>query len=231
MADINIQIKDLEGNDLFPKTKASVIVNSSGEYIEDIEKNAQENKIESIVVNGTPADVQNKVATITVETNNDVYSMVKQTTAESGYLSSYSLTKNGENVGDKINIPKDMVIQSGSVETVSQANTPYQGAQVGDLYLDLVLANTTNNHIYIPVNELVDVYTGGNGINISNNTVSINLDYLKQTFPTKQTTLSGYGITDAYTKSEVYSKSETYTKTEVDTKFNNLNYLTYSILE
>ena len=33
----------------------------------------------------------------------------------------------------------------------------------------------------------------------------------------KPTTLSGYGITDAYTKTDVYTKSDVYTKTEVDT--------------
>ena len=34
------------------------------------------------------------------------YSIVKQGTAESGYLSTYYLTKGGEQVGEKINIPR-----------------------------------------------------------------------------------------------------------------------------
>lgn len=58
-----------------------------------------------------------------------------------------------------IDIPKDMVVESGSVETVETADVPYEGAQVGDKYIDLVIANATSDHIYIPANSLVDIYT------------------------------------------------------------------------
>ena len=58
-----------------------------------------------------------------------------------------------------IDIPKDMVVESGSVGTVETADVPYEGAQVGDKYIDLVIANATSDHIYIPVNSLVDIYT------------------------------------------------------------------------
>lgn len=58
-----------------------------------------------------------------------------------------------------IDIPKDMVVESGTVGTVTTADIPYPGAQVGDKYIDLVIANATSDHIYIPANSLVDVYT------------------------------------------------------------------------
>lgn len=45
--------------------------------------------------------------------------------------------------------------------------------------------------------------TAGTGVIISNNTISINLTELKNTFATKSTTLAGYGITDCYTKTQV----------------------------
>ena len=64
----------------------------------------------------------------------------------------------GEKLAD-IDIPKDMVVESGSVGTVTTADVPYTGAQVGDKYIDLVIANATSDHIYIPANSLVDVYT------------------------------------------------------------------------
>lgn len=60
-----------------------------------------------------------------------------------------------------IDIPKDMVVESGTVETVTTPDDPYPGAQVGDKYIDLILANATSSHVYIPVKDLVDVYTGG----------------------------------------------------------------------
>lgn len=58
-----------------------------------------------------------------------------------------------------IDIPKDMVVESGSVGTVTTADVPYAGAQVGDKYIDLVIANASSDHIYIPANSLVDIYT------------------------------------------------------------------------
>lgn len=60
-----------------------------------------------------------------------------------------------------IDIPKDMVVESGTVETVTTQDVPYPGAQVGDKYIDLILANATSSHVYIPVKDLVDTYTGG----------------------------------------------------------------------
>lgn len=57
-----------------------------------------------------------------------------------------------------IDIPKDLVVTSGTVGTVTEADKPYAGAQVGDAYIDLAIANQTE-HIYIPAKNLVDVYT------------------------------------------------------------------------
>lgn len=57
-----------------------------------------------------------------------------------------------------INIPKDLVIESGSVGTVTADDEPYAGAKEGDKYIDLVIQNQTE-HLYIPANALVDIYT------------------------------------------------------------------------
>lgn len=201
MADKNIQIKDLNGNNLFPKTKASVVINNNNENLGDVEAGANVNIIETIKKNGTALSVNNKAVDITVEE----YSLVKQATAESGFASTYYLTKNGTLTGDKINIPKDMVVQSGSVKTVTTANSPVTGYNVGDKYIDLVLANAANSHIYILVSDLIDTYTAGTSISISNNVISVDVNSLKSTFATKATTLAGYGITDAVSKSEFNS--------------------------
>lgn len=108
------------------------------------------------------------------------YTIKKQSTAETGYSSTYQLfsvdSSNTETaVGEKINIPKDMVVESGTVETVTTADQPYQGAVVGDKYIDLVIANKSSSHIYIPVTDLVDEYTAGNGLSLSNGEFSVNL--------------------------------------------------------
>lgn len=109
------------------------------------------------------------------------YSVAKQATAEAGFLSTYYLTKDGAQVGEKINIPKDFLVNSADIKTVETADTPYEGAQVGDLYIDFVInsksADDTASHVYLPVNELVDAYTGGNGIEVSaQNLISAKID-------------------------------------------------------
>lgn len=55
----------------------------------------------------------------------------------------------------QINIPKDMVVESGSVKECTVDGQP-SGFKKGDKYIDLVIANKTDSHIYIPVNDLVD---------------------------------------------------------------------------
>ena len=109
------------------------------------------------------------------------YTIVKQSAAEAGYLATYYLTKGGEQVGEKINIPKDFLVNSAEILKVETENQPYDGAQVGDLYIDFVInskgADDTATHIYLPVNELVDAYTSGNGIEVSaSNVISAKID-------------------------------------------------------
>lgn len=58
-----------------------------------------------------------------------------------------------------INIPKDLFVSGGSVKTVTVADEPYEGAKVGDKYIELVIANASQDKLYIPANSLVDIYT------------------------------------------------------------------------
>lgn len=115
------------------------------------------------------------------ETTQVVYSIAESTTT-TGYAKTYSLTADGVETGVKINIPKDLVVQSGQIQTVTTADTPYQGAAVGDKYIDLTLNDATEDHIYIPVEDLVDVYTAGTGINISaSNEISVDTTVIATT--------------------------------------------------
>lgn len=82
---------------------------------------------------------------------------------------------NSSYVGDEITIPKDLVISSGSLEIVSETDIPYNGAVIGEPYLDIVLNNADSDHIYIPVKGLVDTYNAGDGLQLVDGTFSINL--------------------------------------------------------
>lgn len=100
----------------------------------------------------------------------------KLETATEGFSASYQMVnKDGTRLGAVIDIPKDMVVQSGTVETVTEADTPVAGYKVGDRYIDLLLANADNTHIYILASDLVTTYEAGNGITITNNVIAVNV--------------------------------------------------------
>ena len=100
-----------------------------------------------------------------------------------------------------INIPKDMMVESGSVVDIvfkASDNTLHEGSESGPdvteaimgpgvtptaadagKYIKLVLANSGDTALYIKATDLVDVYTGGTTadivVSISNNVVTATL--------------------------------------------------------
>ena len=101
----------------------------------------------------------------------------KQSTAESGYIATYVIKQGGTALSPKINIPKDYLVKSASMGTVTTANSPVSGYAVGDKYLDFVIntkdSSGTDEHIYVNVKDLIDTYTAGSGLTLSNNEFSI----------------------------------------------------------
>lgn len=99
-------------------------------------------------------------------------------TAESGYIASYVVKQNGSQVGATINIPKDYLVKSATVGTVTTANDPVTGYGVGDRYIDFII-NTkdnsgTNEHLYLLVSDLVDEYLADeNTLTLNSNTFSV----------------------------------------------------------
>lgn len=71
--------------------------------------------------------------------------------SSTSYAKVYSIKQGGTVVGT-INIPKDMVVQSGQI-----VKNP--SGQTAGTYLELTLANTDNTKIYISVSDLIDIYT------------------------------------------------------------------------
>ena len=107
-----------------------------------------------------------------------IVTVEKLATAESGYLSSYVVKQNDTQVGDTINIPKDYLVKSATMETCSVANTPVSGYAIGDKYLDFVIntkdSSATDSHIYILVSDLIDTYTAdGSTLQLSNGQFSV----------------------------------------------------------
>lgn len=96
--------------------------------------------------------------------------MVKDETAAAGDVATYHLTKDGVNEGIAINIPKDLVVASGSVETFVAGKLPEGVAEAGT-YIQLNLANSAKP-LYINVGTLIKYVTGGSG---ENDAIQINV--------------------------------------------------------
>lgn len=86
------------------------------------------------------------------------YTIAKKTDA-GDYAAVYQLTKDGVAVGVDINIPKDIVVKSGSVQTYEAGSLP-TGVPEAGTYLVLTLANATSDKVYINVSDLIEYVTG-----------------------------------------------------------------------
>ena len=205
----NVQLKDMEGNLVNPKTLGSIVFNNSNESLGTVEAGAEVNIIESVKVNGTALPISNKEVNVEIAAHKE-YS-VGTATATEGFLRAWQLTKDGQAIATstKIDLPKDIVLQEGAVLECttpdyiggdSSTGIPCPGAQVGEKYIHLVLANATEDDLFVNVSSLIDEYTQGTGINISNREIAID-----NTVATKGNTLAHYGIVDSMTKTEMDS--------------------------
>ena len=134
--------------------------------------------------NLTTKDKATIVAAINSLKTESTVTVEKKQTAEEGFAATYIIKQNEKQVGSSINIPKDFLVKSGTVKTVSTINQPVNGYKVGQKYLDFVVNTASNDgqesHIYILVEDLVDVYTGSTGDQIAvvvgnDNTISASL--------------------------------------------------------
>lgn len=108
----------------------------------------------------------------------DTYSMVKAEAPSSDAFATYHLTKNGENVGTPIDIPKDYLVKDAQLKTATGSDAT--GFPTGTEYIDFVInakeGQGSESHIYLNVESLAVVYSAGNGITIDNsNKISVKI--------------------------------------------------------
>lgn len=99
------------------------------------------------------------------------YSLATAETSE-GMLKSYKLQKDGKDIAGSvlIDIPKDLVVSSGSVVELENGALP-DGVTEAGTYIKLILTNN-EKPLYINVGKLIEYVTGGSG---ENDAIQINV--------------------------------------------------------
>ena len=120
----------------------------TGRVDELVTAGGEPNVITAVKVNGTALPITDKAVDIGVPG----YTIEKA--ADSGdYAAIYQLKKDGVAAGPAINIPKDMVVQAGSVVTDPEG-------QAAGTYIKLVLQNV-EEPLFIDVGGLIEYVTSG----------------------------------------------------------------------
>jgi hypothetical protein len=155
-----------------PGTVVSISKLNNG-ILADIATGSDNHKLKTVYVsidNAGGLATTNYVDTKVGAVNVPAYTLTKSTSTD--YAAVYHLQKDGTNVGEAINIPKDMVVESGKVVWGSYADgtfTPATDKKNATPYVELTLANSTANKIYIAVADLVNEHVAGTGISITKN--------------------------------------------------------------
>ena len=131
-------------------------------------------------------------------------------TTTEGYSKTYTFTQGGIEIG-KIDIPKDLVVKSGSVvkgnwnDGVFTENVSGSGTA-----LKLVIANKEETPIYINTLDLVKDHTAGNGIAISDtNVISVQIAEGSEGFLTvDKNGVKLRGVTDAISAAAASAKTK-----------------------
>lgn len=142
-----------------------------------LDSKIDEADLATVATSGSYDDLTDKP---TLEDLEGVVTVEKQATAESGYTATYIVKQNNVQVGAKINIPKDYLVKSATLETVGatpSAEEQAAGLNTGDKYI-LFVVNTKESddptNLILPVNDLIDTYTADEvTLTLANNQFSI----------------------------------------------------------
>ena len=125
------------------------------------------------------------------------YYKITKDTSNPNYSAVYKLQfSDGSAINDgsvDINIPKDMVVSSGEVRTLTEEEIAANKGVADKEYIVLTLANSANNKLYIAADSLVDEYTSGNNyITIEGRVITFNTSAIESLVDGK---LTDYALT------------------------------------
>lgn len=151
-------------------TNGVVTANRSGITASQITRTA------TAEVGGTTVEdaLSNLASAIKVGGSGSVVTVETPDIADDGYLKTYVI-KQGDSEKGRINIPKDLVVTSGTLVNGTWSGNTFTEATAGDgRAIKLVIANQ-ETPIYINTTDLVDIYTAGAGITITENKIAADL--------------------------------------------------------
>lgn len=144
--------------------KVAQSVTNLDESLKSIAKSgkAADVSIEDTAGNLEATNVENAIAELVAKINGvgtaGAVTVVKETEVD-GVAARYTFSQGGKAIANAvIDIPKDMVVKSGAVITLTE--TDDKGHTAGT-YMKLVLANATDDEIWIPVDTLIEYVTSG----------------------------------------------------------------------
>lgn len=150
--------------------------------------------------------VDEKIAAIPAQTD---YTVEVVASNAEGVAKRYNIKQAATGLDMNIDIPKDMVVESGSVETKGEAG---EWGEAGT-YLHLILANAAEDDIYINVGDLIEYVTSGS---VAGDQIMIAIDGDHKV----TATLSDGSVTlaqlDASVQAEIGKAHEHANKTELD---------------
>lgn len=152
----------------------------------------------------TETKISDAIKAIPAQTD---YTVVVTTPTDENVAKRYNIKQTATGLDVNIDIPKDMVVDSGTVETKS--TTGDWGA--AGTYLVLTLANATKDKVYINVGDLIEYVTG------EGTQVTVDTDHVVRL---TQKTLTSLGLADTSVQPDdlkPYAKT-----TEVDNKITGL---------
>lgn len=152
---------------------------------------AAEDATTAAITDGDPTDPQTLYAAGTVQSTLEAIArdvagsdvtVEKDATATTGYISSYTIKQGGQQVGVKIDIPKDYLVKSAKIveyalddvtnkyyDVINDPQKEHEidalptGVTVGKKYIDFVInskdGSGEESHIYLDVADLAHVYT------------------------------------------------------------------------
>ena len=163
----------------YPTVRAMKAEDALKVNISDVKNNLTSTDVDKPLSANQGKILDEKITQLGTNSASDLAVTVEQQqTPETGFASTYVVKQGGVQVGSKINVLKDKMLRSVSVETVGATPNTLESANnlsTGDTYI-LMVVNTVDNDgatsLILPISDWVDLQTGDNtSIVVSNSGV------------------------------------------------------------